>query len=197
MTTINDVLHKAWRDCAELGILLDRVDFRAVHTNIGTLGNPDLIDTQVTGIDVSGKAVKGFKVTESASHHVSSANGFNTGCDTPRTVPETAADYDAEIRDLNEELEAYQRSVKNLYDNYVKECADTVEYREKYESTLKCLSDSELRVVELEDMLRSARNIARRKGAKTAWDLFDKDIDALGIGWVTANVYVSEGDHDA
>lgn len=67
MTTINDVLHKAWRDCAELGILLDRVDFRVVHMKIVTLGNPDLINTQMTDIDVSGKAVKGFNGTEYVS----------------------------------------------------------------------------------------------------------------------------------
>lgn len=78
MTTINDVLHKAWRDCAELGILLDRVDFRVIHTNIGTLQNPDRIVSRMTNVDVHGQAVKCFNVTEPASHHVSSADATNT-----------------------------------------------------------------------------------------------------------------------
>lgn len=45
------------------------------------------------------------------------------------------------------------------------------------------------RIVELEDLLRSARCIAQRKGEGTAWDRFDASIATLGIGSITARVY--------
>ena len=183
MTTINDVLHKAWRDCAELGILLDRVDFRIVHTNIGTLRNPDFIDTQVTDIDVSGKAVKGFNVTESASHHVSSANVANTGCDTPHTVPKTADDYGAEIRELHETIERLNRQLDERRAALIK--ADSkIDLLTKHGDRMK-------------ELLASARCIAHRKGRDTAWCRFDRAIRDLGISSITALVYkLLDGDLD-
>ena len=183
MTTINDVLHKAWRDCAELGILLDRVDFRIVHTNIGTLRNPDFIDTQVTDIDVSGKVVKGFNVTESASHHVSSANVANTGCDTPHTVPKTADDYGAEIRELHETIERLNRQLDERRAALIK--ADSkIDLLTKHGDRMK-------------ELLASARCIAHRKGRDTAWCRFDRVIRDLGISSITALVYkLLDGDLD-
>ena len=45
------------------------------------------------------------------------------------------------------------------------------------------------RVEELEDLLRSARNIADREGALTAWVRFSERIGAFGIGSVTAKTF--------
>ncbi len=42
---------------------------------------------------------------------------------------------------------------------------------------------------ELTDVLRSARCIAERKGADTAWERFSERIAALGISSVTAKVF--------
>jgi len=42
---------------------------------------------------------------------------------------------------------------------------------------------------ELVDLLRSARCIAERKGADTAWKRFSDRIGSLGIGSVTAKVF--------
>lgn len=42
---------------------------------------------------------------------------------------------------------------------------------------------------ELADVLRSARCIAERKGADTAWERFSERIGVLGIGSVTAKVF--------
>jgi hypothetical protein len=54
------------------------------------------------------------------------------------------------------------------------------------------------RIVDLEDLLRSARCIADRKGANTAWERFDASIAAMGIGAITARVYkVMPGDKEA
>lgn len=45
------------------------------------------------------------------------------------------------------------------------------------------------RELELEELLRSARTIAQRKGADTAWERFDASIASAGVGSVTARVY--------
>lgn len=45
------------------------------------------------------------------------------------------------------------------------------------------------RIQELEDLLRSARCIAQRNGADTAWDRFDASIAQAGVGSITARVY--------
>lgn len=45
------------------------------------------------------------------------------------------------------------------------------------------------RIVVLEDLLRSARCIAERKGEGTAWERFSASIGAVGIGSITARVY--------
>lgn len=45
------------------------------------------------------------------------------------------------------------------------------------------------RVEELEDLLVSARAIAQRKGADTAWERFDERLAKSGIGCVTAKVF--------
>jgi hypothetical protein len=45
------------------------------------------------------------------------------------------------------------------------------------------------RIQQLEDLLRSARCIAERKGEGTAWERFSASIGALGIGSITARVY--------
>ena len=45
------------------------------------------------------------------------------------------------------------------------------------------------RIQELEELLRSARCIAQRRGQDTAWERFDVAISALGIGSITARVY--------
>lgn len=45
------------------------------------------------------------------------------------------------------------------------------------------------REIELEELLRSARTIAQRKGVDTAWERFDASIAAAGVGSVTARVY--------
>lgn len=42
---------------------------------------------------------------------------------------------------------------------------------------------------ELEDVLSSARCIAQRKGADTAWERFDARIAGLGVGAVTPRVF--------
>lgn len=45
------------------------------------------------------------------------------------------------------------------------------------------------RELELEDLLVSARAIAQRKGAETAWERFDERLAKAGIGCVTAKVF--------
>ncbi len=45
------------------------------------------------------------------------------------------------------------------------------------------------RELELEDLLTSARCIAQRKGADTAWNRFDARLSDAGIGTVTAKVF--------
>jgi hypothetical protein len=45
------------------------------------------------------------------------------------------------------------------------------------------------REIELEDVLTSARAIAQRQGAETAWERFDERIAKLGIGSVTPRVF--------
>lgn len=45
------------------------------------------------------------------------------------------------------------------------------------------------RIQMLEDLLRSARCIAQRKGAETAWERFDASIANAGVGSITARVY--------
>lgn len=47
----------------------------------------------------------------------------------------------------------------------------------------------EIRVKELEDLLRSARCIALRHGKDTAWDTFAARIASAGIGHITAKVF--------
>ena len=47
------------------------------------------------------------------------------------------------------------------------------------------------RELAMEDLLRSARAIAVRRGKDTAWELFDARIAALGIGAVTPRVFKS------
>lgn len=42
---------------------------------------------------------------------------------------------------------------------------------------------------ELEDLLVSARAIAQRKGADTAWERFDERLASFGIGCITAKVF--------
>lgn len=62
--------------------------------------------------------------------------------------------------------------------------------REQYlEDQLKHAQESHARVVELEDVLRSARCIAERFGEDTAWQTFANRIAALGIGSVTPKVF--------
>jgi hypothetical protein len=46
-----------------------------------------------------------------------------------------------------------------------------------------------LRFTELEDLLVSARAIAQRRGAETAWERFDERLANAGIGCVTAKVF--------
>jgi len=46
------------------------------------------------------------------------------------------------------------------------------------------------RILLLEDVLRSARTIAQRKGENTAWETFDAKIQSLGVGSVTAKVFM-------
>lgn len=46
------------------------------------------------------------------------------------------------------------------------------------------------RIILLEDLLTSARAIAQRKGAETAWERFDERLANAGIGWVTAKVFM-------
>lgn len=57
--------------------------------------------------------------------------------------------------------------------------------------TLRMMVDSQpdQREAEMEELLRSARCIAARRGADTAWERFDASVQALGIGSVTARVY--------
>lgn len=45
------------------------------------------------------------------------------------------------------------------------------------------------RELELEDLLASARVIAQRQGADTAWERFDQRLAEAGIGSVTAKVF--------
>jgi len=45
------------------------------------------------------------------------------------------------------------------------------------------------RELELEDLLRSARCIAQRKGENTAWETFDRRLAECGIGSVTPRVF--------
>lgn len=45
------------------------------------------------------------------------------------------------------------------------------------------------RELELEDLLISARCIAQRKGADTAWDRFDNRLGAAGIGVITPRTF--------
>jgi len=45
------------------------------------------------------------------------------------------------------------------------------------------------RIQMLEDLLRSARCIAQRKGADTAWERFDASVAKAGVGSITARVY--------
>lgn len=45
------------------------------------------------------------------------------------------------------------------------------------------------RELELEDLLRSARCIAQRKGENTAWETFDQRLAECGIGSVTPKVF--------
>jgi len=45
------------------------------------------------------------------------------------------------------------------------------------------------RLAELSDVLTSARCIAERRGADTAWERFSERIGRLGIGSVTAKVF--------
>lgn len=45
------------------------------------------------------------------------------------------------------------------------------------------------RVIELSDLLASARAIAQRKGEDTAWERFDERLNGAGIGSVTAKVF--------
>lgn len=45
------------------------------------------------------------------------------------------------------------------------------------------------RELELEDLLTSARAIAQRQGADTAWERFDARLQQAGIGSVTAKVF--------
>jgi hypothetical protein len=45
------------------------------------------------------------------------------------------------------------------------------------------------REIELENLLRSAHAIAKRKGEDVAWDRFAESIQRMGIGSVTARTY--------
>jgi hypothetical protein len=45
------------------------------------------------------------------------------------------------------------------------------------------------REIELEELLRSACNIAGRKGKDTAWDRFEKSLNEAGISGITARTY--------
>jgi hypothetical protein len=45
------------------------------------------------------------------------------------------------------------------------------------------------REIELEELLQSARAIAQRRGADTAWERFDESVAKAGVGSVTARVY--------
>lgn len=45
------------------------------------------------------------------------------------------------------------------------------------------------RELELEDLLTSARAIAERRGADTAWERFSERLATAGIGSVTAKVF--------
>lgn len=44
-------------------------------------------------------------------------------------------------------------------------------------------------IVELKDVLSSARAICQRRGADTAWERFDERIASFGVGAVTAKVF--------
>jgi len=45
------------------------------------------------------------------------------------------------------------------------------------------------RELQLEDLLTSARAIAQRSGAETAWDRFDAAVANAGVGAITAKVF--------
>lgn len=45
------------------------------------------------------------------------------------------------------------------------------------------------REIELEELCRCARNIARRNGVDTAWERFDNELGKAGISPVTARTY--------
>ena len=45
------------------------------------------------------------------------------------------------------------------------------------------------RELHLEDLLVSARCIAKRRGADTAWDRFDAALANAGVGRITARVF--------
>jgi hypothetical protein len=45
------------------------------------------------------------------------------------------------------------------------------------------------RELELEELLSSARTIAQRKGAATAWDRFDAAVAKAGVSAITAKVF--------
>lgn len=56
------------------------------------------------------------------------------------------------------------------------------------------LSKALRRQEQVEDLLRSAHNIALREGKNTAWQCFANSVRDLGIGSVTARVYVLNPD---
>ena len=66
--------------------------------------------------------------------------------------------------------------------------------REKVERLQRMLKEAafgpDVPIVEMRELLQSAHCIALRKGENTAWDRFAASIAALGIGSVTARVYM-------
>jgi hypothetical protein len=79
---------------------------------------------------------------------------------------------------------------------YISQNKKTEATREKFQqlvggtlAAMQIVTVKTARELELEDLLTSARCIAQRKGADTAWDRFDARLRAAGIGSVTAKVF--------
>lgn len=57
------------------------------------------------------------------------------------------------------------------------------------EAKLQLADEVYARMLQLEDLLRSARAIAERRGENTAWETFDNRVASFGIGNVTPKVF--------
>lgn len=61
--------------------------------------------------------------------------------------------------------------------------------KEQNESLSKHVVNLDNEVAELRDLLTSARAIAERKGADTAWDRFDERLNSAGVGRNTPKTF--------